>query len=216
MVIISYYVHLREEKEEGSKELDDLRKCKPKKIRGGFSHDGGEFIEANNAVAVGIGLPHHLGEFAVGERMPHFRHGTSELGGGDVSITITIERSENLHQLLLIDENIVVHIGENGIDEFIEFDGAVAVGIHVGEERMELVAGGFDAERAEEGAEFELGETAVGIHVETPENVVELLELVVGLNGSHGIGMDFRRIDKIRKEEMVEDRMGKEIGQLGM
>ena len=207
----------KEKKGGGNEELD-LRKCKPEKIRGGFSHDGGEFIEANNAVAVGIGLAHHIGEFPVGERMAHFGHGTSELGGGDVAITIAIERSENLHQLLLVDENIIVHIGENGIDEFIEFDGAVAVGIHVGEERMELVAGGFDAEGAEEGAEFELGETAIGIHVETPENVVQLLELVVGLNGSHGNG--FRRFDKIRwrRLEGVLEKMGKRkgIGQLGM
>lgn len=119
--------------------------------------------------------------------MAHLGHGTGELGGGDVAIAVAIERSEDLQQLLLIDENIVVHVGENGIDQFVEFDGAVAVGIHVGEERVELVAGGLDAEGAEEGAELELGEAAVGVHVEAPENVVQLLELV-GLNGSHGFG----------------------------
>lgn len=86
----------------------DLRKCKAEKICGGPGHDGGEFVEANYAIAVGVGLPHHLGKFAVGQRMTHLSHGTGELGGSDEAIAVTIEGFENLHQLLLIDENIVV------------------------------------------------------------------------------------------------------------
>lgn len=149
--------------------------------------------------------------------MAHLRHGTSELRSGDVAIAIAIERSENLQQLLLIDENIVVHVGENGIDEFIEFYRAVAVGIHVGEERMELVAGGFDAEGAEKGAELELREAAVGVHVETPENVVQLLELRVGLNGSHGFGSsDDSTRSARRSSSKLGDLENGEIGQLGM
>lgn len=164
----------------------DLRKRKAEEIGGGFGHDGGEFVEANYAVAVNVGESHHLGELAVGKRLAHLGHGTGELGGGDVAIAVAIERSENLQQLFLIDEDIVVHIGENGIDQFLEFDGAVAVGIHVGEERVELVAGGLDSKGAEERPELELREAAIGVHVEAPENVLQLLQLV-GLDGSHGV-----------------------------
>ena len=47
---------------------------------------------------------------------------------------------------------------------------------------MDLVAGGrLDAEGAEEGGELQVGEAAVGVHVEPGEDVAELLELIVGL-----------------------------------
>lgn len=37
--------------------------------------------------------------------------------------------------------------------------------IHVGEEKMELVVGGFDAKEAKEGIELKLCETIVEVHV---------------------------------------------------
>ncbi|PQQ16459.1 hypothetical protein Pyn_01600 [Prunus yedoensis var. nudiflora] len=38
-------------------------------------------------------------------------------------------------------------------------------------EDLELVAGGLDAKRPEQGSEHELGEAAVGVHVESHEDV---------------------------------------------
>lgn len=50
---------------------------------------------------------------------------------------------------------------------------------------MELVAGGLEAEGAEEGGEFELGEAAVGVHVESHEDVLQLLQLIGSERGHH-------------------------------
>lgn len=113
--------------------------------------------------------------------MSHLGHRSCELRGGNVSITVAVEGSKNLQELLLVDEDILVHVGHDGGDELVKLDVAVAVVIHVGKEAVELVPGGLDAEGTEERGELQVGEAAIGVHVEAVEYVVELLDLIIGL-----------------------------------
>lgn len=122
--------------------------------------------------------------------MTHFGHGSGELGGGDVAVSVAIERPEDLRELLLVDEDLRVHVGQDGGDELVELDGAVSVGVHVGEEDVELVTGGLDAQRPEQGGELELGEAAVGVHIEAHEDVFQLLQLIGAERGHHCTEID--------------------------
>lgn len=69
-------------------------------------------------------------------------------------------------------------VGEDYGDELVELDGSVAVGIHSGEEGVDLVAGELEAEGSEEGGELEQREAAVGVHVEAGEDLLQLVQLI--------------------------------------
>lgn len=161
-----------------------LRDGEAKKIGGGLGHDGGELAKANDAVAIGVGLAHHLGELAVRQRVTHFGHGSGELGGGDVAVAVAVEGTENLQELLLVDEHLLAHVGHDGSDELVELHGAVAVGVHVGQQDVKLVAGGLEAKGSEKRRQLQVGEAAVRIHVEAHENILQLLQLL-GLERRH-------------------------------
>lgn len=161
-----------------------LRDSEAKKIGGGLGHDDGELVKANDTVAIGVGLAHHLRELAVRQRVTHFGHGSGELGGGDVAVSVAVEGPENLQELLLVDEHLLAHVGHDGADELVELHGAVAVGVHVGQQDVKLVAGGLEAKGAEKGRQLQLREAAVRIHVEAHEDVLQLLQLL-GLERGH-------------------------------
>lgn len=56
-------LYMRRKKSVDQRERSNSRNgSKPKKVSGGLGHDGGELIEANDTITVGIGLTHHLGE----------------------------------------------------------------------------------------------------------------------------------------------------------
>lgn len=148
------------------------------KIGGRFGHEGGELVEANDTVAIAVGLGHHRGELVVGEGMAHLGHGAGELRRRDIAVAVTVEGAEDLEQLLLVDENLLVEVGHDGVQELVELDVSVAVFVHVGEQSVYLIAGGFDSEGAEEGRQLEVREAAVGVHVEAFEYVAELFDLV--------------------------------------
>lgn len=149
-------------------------------------------MEADDAVAVGISFPHHVAQFSIGKRVAHLGHLSGELGGGDVAVAVAVEGAENLHELILVDEDLFVDVGQNGVNQFVEFDGAVAVGVDVGEKDVDLVTVRFEAEGAEEGGEFEVSEAAVVVHVEAAEDVLQLLELI-RLDLSHHDGGERER-----------------------
>ena len=108
----------------------------------------------------------------VGERVAHLGHGAGELGRRDVAVAVAVEGAEDLEQLLLVDEDVLVEVGHDRMQELVELDISVAVFVHVGEQRVDLVAGGFDAEGTEERRQLEVREAAVGVHVEAVEYVV--------------------------------------------
>lgn len=64
------------------------------------------------------------------------------------------------------------------MQELVELDVSVAVFVHVGEQRVELVAGGFDSEGTEERRQLQVREAAVRVHVEAFEYFAELFDLV--------------------------------------
>lgn len=169
-----------------------------KKTSGRPTQDGGELVKAYDAIPIGVGLVHHVGELAVRQGVAHLRHGPRELGGGDVAVAVPVEGPEHLEQLLLVYENLlVIHVGEDGVGELVKLDVAVAVLVHVGEEGVELVPGGLDAERPEEGGELQVGQAAVGVHVEVVEDLSQLLHLVHLELGHGGHGRRGRRLKLI-------------------
>lgn len=140
-----------------------LRDSETEKIGGGFRHNRREFIKTNDTIPITISLPHHLRQLLVSQRLTHFRHSSGEFRGGDVPIPIPIEDPEHLYQLILIHQDLITNVGENRVDQFVEFNGSVPVGIHGGEQSMELIAVGFQTQGAEERRKLEMGEAAVGV-----------------------------------------------------
>jgi hypothetical protein len=74
----------------------------------------------------------------------HERHGARELGGGDEAVAVAVEGAEGLGELRVVDG----HCGAAGPQEqrrqggeLVELHGAVAVGVHGGDERVDLVPG---------------------------------------------------------------------------
>jgi hypothetical protein len=153
-------------------------------VDGGLGHDGGELLEADDAVAVGVGLAHHVGELGVADGVAQPRHGPRELGGGDESVAVAVEGAEGLGELRLVDG----HGGaagpqeqrREGGGELVELHGAVAVGVHGGDERVDLVpGGGAEAQGAEQRRELQHGEAPVAVEVEAEEELAELAQLLV-------------------------------------
>ncbi|CAL9149835.1 unnamed protein product [Musa hybrid cultivar] len=145
---------------------------------GGLGHDGGELFEADDTVAVGIGLLHHVGELDEGQRLAHARHGPRQLRRRYEPVAVPVEAAEDLQELLLVDHGLLGHDGRERRRELVELHGAVAVGVHACEHRVDLVAVGLEAEGAEEGSELQLGQAAVPVHVEAIEYVAQLLQLL--------------------------------------
>ncbi|KAL8260777.1 hypothetical protein R6Q59_024826 [Mikania micrantha] len=88
----------------------------------------------------------------------------------------------------MVDEDLLVEIGQNEIQQFLELDGAVAVGIHGGQQGMDLVTLWLEPNGPEEGGEFQMGEAAVRIHVESSKYVFQLFHLIgMKLTHNHGI-----------------------------
>lgn len=158
-----------------------------KKNGGGPGHDGGELLEADDAVTVGVCLPHHLRQLAVRQGMAHLGHRPGQLSRRDVAVAVAVKQPEHLRQLLLVDKDLLGHVGQQGTDQLVKLDRAVAIGVHVGEHGVDLVAGRLEAKGAEEGGELELREAAIGVHVEAREDVPKLLQLL-GLEGGRSSG----------------------------
>ena len=74
-------------------------------VDGGLGHDGGELREADDAVAVGVGLAHHVGELGVADGVAQARHGARELGGGDEAVAVAVQGAEGLGELRLVDSH---------------------------------------------------------------------------------------------------------------
>nr|CAB3477544.1 unnamed protein product [Digitaria exilis] len=153
-------------------------------IDGGLGHDGGELLEADDAVAVGVGLAHHVGELGVADGVAHPRHGARELGGGDEAVAVAVEGAEGLGELGLVDGDGGAAGPEEqrrqGGGELVELHGAVAVGVHGGDERVDLVPGGrAEPQRPEQRRQLQLGEAPVAVEVEAEEELPELAQLLV-------------------------------------
>jgi len=64
--------------------------------------------------------------------------------------------------------------------QLVELHGAVAVGVHGGDERVDLVpSGGAEAQGAEQRRQLQLGEAPVAVEVEAEEELPELAQLLV-------------------------------------
>jgi hypothetical protein len=114
----------------------------------------------------------------------HERHGARELGGGDEAVAVAVEGAEGLGELRVVDG----HGGaagpqeqrRQGGGELVELHGAVAVGVHGGDERVDLVPGrGAEAQGAEQRRQLQLGEAPVAVEVEADEELPELAQLLV-------------------------------------
>jgi hypothetical protein len=151
-------------------------------VDGGLGHDGSELGEADDAVAVGVGLAHHVGELGVADGVAHPRHGGRELSCGDEPVPVAVEGAERLCELRLVDGDGGAARPEEqrrqGRRQLVELDGAVSVGVHGGDERVDLVAGGgAEAQRPEQRRDLQLREAAV--EVEAVEELAELAQLLV-------------------------------------
>jgi hypothetical protein len=153
-------------------------------VDGGLGHDGSELGEADDAVAVGVGLAHHVGELGVADGVAHPRHGGRELSCGDEPVPVAVEGAERLCELRLVDGDGGAARPEEqrrqGRRQLVELDGAVSVGVHGGDERVDLVAGGgAEAQRPEKRRDLQLREAAVAVEVEAVEELAELAQLLV-------------------------------------
>jgi len=107
-------------------------------------------------------------------------HGVRELGGGDEPIPVAVEDGEELTELVLgVRGPVGEEVGGDERDEFGELYEAVGVGVGAGDERVELVGAGRQAQGPEQGAQLQLRQAAVGVAVEGPEDLPQLRQLVV-------------------------------------
>jgi len=113
----------------------------------------------------------------------HERHGARELGGGDESVAVAVEGAEGLGELRVVDGDGGAagpqEQRREGGGELVELHGAVAVGVHGGDERVDLVPGGrAEAQRAEQRRQLQLREAPVAVEVEAEEELLELAQLL--------------------------------------
>lgn len=182
----------------------------PKKIGRRFGHDRRKLCEADHPISVAVRLFEHLGKLLEGERVAHLRHGLGKLRRGYISIAISVEGSEHLHELLLIHQSLRGHLGQDGVNQLIEFDRPITIGVHVCQHQMHLITCGLEAQGAEERGELKMGEAAIRIHIKPCKNVSQMLEMVC-LHLSHCYNEeDKKKIGMRRERDSDQTRKGKE------
>jgi hypothetical protein len=119
------FFHQREKKGSGSNEFSSLG-----------HHDLDELVEVDAPVAVHVGLADHLVDLGVGQPLAEVGHHVPELGGRDEAVLVLVEHAERLPELLL--RVAVLHPARHQVQELREVDGAVAVGVHLGDHVLQL------------------------------------------------------------------------------
>ena len=102
----------------------------------------------------------------------------TELGGGDEAVTVLIEDTEGLLDLLLGVR--VLHLAGHQGQELREVDGAGAVLVDLVDHILQLGLGGVLAQGAHDGSQLLGGDGAITVLVEQGEGLLELGDLLVG------------------------------------
>ena len=104
-------------------------------------HQGFKFGKVNFPIAVNIGLSDHVLDLLLGDGLAEVVHGEPELLAGDEAVAVAVEHLEGVSHVLL-DIPAALH---HHLNELIEVDGAVGVGVDVPDHAGEVVLGGLEA-----------------------------------------------------------------------
>ena len=139
----------------------------PRIIKSSRSDGLGKLLEANPAVAVGVGFLDHPSELLRRQGVAEFGHGVGQLGGGDEPIAVPVEHPEQLPELVLgVGRLGCKELGRDEGGELRELDEAVVIGVGLVDQDLQLVRARLQAERPQQRAQLQLRQAAVIVPVE--------------------------------------------------